>query len=41
MANIGSVTKLLGSLGCALPFPWNLVATGVTAIGGTVASQVI
>lgn len=33
--------KLLGSLGCALPFPWNLVATGVTAIGGTVASQVI
>lgn len=41
MANIGSVTKLLGSLGCTLPFPWNLVATGVTAIGGTVASQVI
>lgn len=41
MANIGSATKLLGSLGCALPFPWNLVATGVTAIGGSVASQVI
>lgn len=41
MANIGSVTKLLGSLGCALPFPWNLVATGVTAIGGTIAAEVI
>lgn len=41
MANIGSATKLLGSLGCALPFPWNLIATGVTAIGGTVAAEVI
>lgn len=41
MTNIGSVTKLLGSLGCALPFPWNLVATGVTAIGGTVAAEII
>lgn len=40
-ANISSVTKLLGSLGCALPFPWNLFATGVTAIAGTVASEVI
>lgn len=41
MTNIGSITKLLGSLGCALPFPWNLIATGVTAIGGTVAAEVI
>lgn len=41
MANIGSATKLLGSLGCALPFPWNLIATGITAIGGTVAAEVI
>ena len=41
MTNIGSVTKLLGSLGCALPFPWNLVATGVTAISGTVAAEII
>ena len=41
MTNIGSVTKLLGSLGCALPFPWNLIATGVTAIGGTVAAEII
>ena len=36
-ANIGSVTKLLGSLGCTLPFPWNLLAAGGTAI----ASQII
>lgn len=41
MANIGSVTKLLGSLGCALPFPWNLISTGVTMIGGTIAAEVI
>lgn len=41
MTNIGSVTKLLGSLGCALPFPWNLIATGVTAISGTVAAEII
>lgn len=40
-ANLMGITKLLGSLGCALPFPWNLVATGVTAIGGTVASEII
>lgn len=41
MTKIGNATKLLGSLGCALPFPWNLVATGVTAIGGTVTAEVI
>ena len=35
--NMASGLKLLGSLGCTLPFPWNLLAAGGTAI----ASQII
>lgn len=38
---LASGLKLLGSLGCALPFPWNIISTGVTMIGGTVAAEVI
>lgn len=40
-ANIGNAAKTLSALGCMLPFPWNLIVGGGSAIVGAITSAAI